>query len=133
LDSQTRSHLQAELYVLAQIRGLTLSQAALRGVRSILKESEEVPPERLEEAEKAMHTLLQAASIASTRRRRAQIRSVDDYEAAEIAERWSRRAQIRADFYEEAEIEWWRSRGVHITSTDVYAGLKSICPLWPFC
>jgi hypothetical protein len=130
LDSQTRRNLQDELSGQAQIRRLTFSQAALRGVRSILQESEEVPPERLEEAEKAMHTLLQAAAIASTRRRsRAQTRSV----AAEIAERWSRRAQIRADFYEVAEIEWWRSRSVHITSVDVYAGLKSICPLWPFC
>jgi len=114
LDSKTRSHLQAELYVLAQIREITFSQAALRRVRSILRKSEAVPPERLEEAEKAMCTLLQAAAIASTRRSRgAQIRSADVYEAAEIAEKWTRNA--------------------HIRSADVYAGLKSICPLWPFC
>lgn len=113
MDSQTRSHLQAELYALAQIKGLTLTQAALRGVRSILKKSEAVPPARLEEAEKAMYTLLEAAVIASMRSRGAQIRSADDYEAPKI---WSLSA-----------------RDARIRSADVYAGLKSICPLWPFC
>lgn len=114
MDSQNRSYLQAELYDLARIRRLTFSNAALRGVRSILRKSEAVPPERLEEAEKAMRTLLQAAAIASTRRTMGpQIRSGDVYGEDEIAECWS--------------------SGAHIRSADVYAGLKSICPLWPFC
>jgi hypothetical protein len=132
---------KAKLYYLARNSGLTFSQAALRDVRTILKNSEAVPAARLKEAEKAMHTLLEAAEAS----RNTRLTADTLVEAAEA----SRNTRLTADtLLEAAEASRntrlsasrnsWRfasrrSREALIRSVDVYAGLKSICPLWPFC
>jgi hypothetical protein len=107
VDRVTAEHPKAKLYYLTINSGLTFSQAALRDVRTILKNSEAVPAARLKEAEKAMHTLLEAAEASKN------IRLTASKNSKRFASRRSREAPIR--------------------SADVYAGLKSICPLWPFC
>ena len=115
---------KAKLYYLARTSGLTFSQAALRGVRTILKNSEAVPAARLKEAEKAMHTLLEAAEAS----RNTRLTAHTLVEAAEA----SKNTRLTA-----SKNSWRfasrRSREALIRSADVYAGLKSICPLWPFC
>jgi len=124
LDSQTNSHLNAELYDLARTCGLPFSQAALRAVRTILENSKEVPAARLKEAEKAMHTLLKAAEESRDTR----------------LNPWKKGRLITSRFTRpNASRNTWRYRYelrlsiARIRPADVYAGLKSICPLWPFC
>jgi hypothetical protein len=115
---------KAKLYYLARNSGLTFSQAALRDVRTILKNSEAVPAARLKEAEKAMHTLLEAAEAS----RNTRLTADTLLEAAE-ASRNTRLSASRNSWRFASR----RSREALIRSVDVYAGLKSICPLWPFC
>ena len=115
---------KAKLYYLARNSGLTFSQAALRDVRTILKNSEAVPAARLKEAEKAMHTLLEAAEAS-----RNTLLTADTLVEAAEASRNTRLSASRNSWRFASR----RSREALIRSVDVYAGLKSICPLWPFC
>ena len=115
---------KAKLYYLARNSGLTFSQAALRDVRTILKNSEAVPAVRLKEAEMAMRTLLEAAEAS----RNTRLTADTLVEAAE-ASRNTRLSASRNSWRFASR----RSREALIRSADVYAGLKSICPLWPFC
>jgi hypothetical protein len=132
LESQTSSHLKAELYDLARTSRLPFSQAALRAVRTILENSKEVPAVRLKEAEKAMHTLLKAA-VASRNTR------LNGWKKGRLITTRITRLITTRITRPNASRNTWRYRYelrlsiARITSADVYAGLKSICPLWPFC
>jgi len=124
LESQTSSHLKAELYDLARTSRLPFSQAALLAVRTILENSKEVPAVRLKEAEKAMHTLLKAAVASRNTRlygwKKGRLITTRITRPNASRNTWRYRYELRLSI-------------ARITSADVFAGLKSICPLWPFC